>query len=207
MSMKAIFRFVPMVMMACMFLSVSAQDVLTRPKSHTNKSTSSSKKKVTPSTRTPQSPQSYFDRGMSSFKRSDYSEAMKWFLKAAEEGDVNAQRWIGVMYNIGYGVKSDYEEAVKWFRLAADHGHAEAQDDLGNMYLYGHGVDQNYGEAVGWYRKSAEQGHLYGQRSLARMYEKGWGVPMDYEEAAKWYRKAAAQGDNFSKDALKRIGK
>jgi TPR repeat protein len=37
----------------------------------------------------------------------DYAEAVKWYRKAAEQGDVKAQSNLGVMYASGQGVKQD----------------------------------------------------------------------------------------------------
>ena len=39
--------------------------------------------------------------------------------KAADEGDAQAQCYLGVSYQNGQGVAQDYSESVKWFRRAA----------------------------------------------------------------------------------------
>ena len=64
----------------------------------------------------------------------DYAEAVKWYRKAADQGDAAAQFNLGVMYATGQGVPQDYAEAVKWYRKAAEQGHAGAQYNLGVMY-------------------------------------------------------------------------
>jgi hypothetical protein len=46
----------------------------------------------------------------------DYAEALKWYRKAAEEGDVGARLRIGGMYFEGKGVPKDYDEAARWDR-------------------------------------------------------------------------------------------
>ena len=56
----------------------------------------------------------------------DYVVAVKWYRRAAEQGDANAQYNPGFMYHYGQGVQQDYAEAVKWFRRAAEQGYAEA---------------------------------------------------------------------------------
>ena len=45
----------------------------------------------------------------------DYKEAVKWYLKAAEQGNAIAQNHLGVMYDQGKGVTQDYKEAAKWY--------------------------------------------------------------------------------------------
>jgi TPR repeat protein len=49
----------------------------------------------------------------------DYSEALKWFQKAADQGDTSAQLRTGLMFATGEGVPQDYVQAHKWLNLAA----------------------------------------------------------------------------------------
>ena len=44
----------------------------------------------------------------------DDREAVKWFRKAAEQGDASAQYNLGVMYANGEGVPEDYVKAYAW---------------------------------------------------------------------------------------------
>ena len=60
----------------------------------------------------------------------DYSEAVKWFLKAAEQGNINAQLALGSCYYYGLGIAKDYFEAEKWWRKAAEQGSDEAVKNL-----------------------------------------------------------------------------
>ena len=124
----------------------------------------------------------------------NYIEAIKYFQKAAEKGNANAQYNLGCCYEYGKGVSVDYTEAVKWYRKAAEKEYADAQYNLGYCYENGKGLSQDYTEAVKWYRKAAEQGHANAQYNLGCCYEFGKGVSPDYTEAVKWYRKAAEQG-------------
>ena len=61
----------------------------------------------------------------------DDAEAVKWYRKAAEQGDADAQSNLGGMYANGWGVPEDDGEAVKWYRKAAEQGHASGQYNLG----------------------------------------------------------------------------
>ena len=114
-------------------------------------------------------------------------------LSMAEQGDVDAQAYLGLMYAEGKGVPEDDAEAVKWFLKAAEQGNAYAQYNLGFMYAEGEGVPEDDAEAVKWYRKAAEQGNVDAQHKLGFIYAKGEGVPKDDAEAVKWFRKAAEQ--------------
>ena len=125
----------------------------------------------------------------------NYSEAVKWYLKAAEQGHAKAQNNLGNCYYHGQGVSQNYSEAAKWYRKSADQGLARAQNNLGNCHYHGQGVKQSYTEAVKWYRKSAEQGNAYAQNNLGNCYSQGLGVKQSYTEAVEWYLKAAVQGN------------
>ena len=135
----------------------------------------------------------------------DIAEAVKWYRRAAEEGDANAQTKLGLMYDKGDGVPQDFAEAVKWYRRAAEQGNADAQYNLWGMYLKGKAMPQNFADAVKWCRRAAEQGHATAQWNLGLMYENGQGVPQDLAEAVKWYRRAAEQGNAEAQYNLARM--
>ena len=44
----------------------------------------------------------------------DYKEALKWYMKSAEQGNAAGQNNLGLMYGHGKGVPQDHKEAVKW---------------------------------------------------------------------------------------------
>jgi hypothetical protein len=96
----------------------------------------------------------------------DYAEALRWYRKAADQGDAKGQNAVALMYENGEGVPQEYAEALRWYHKSVDQGYAAAEYNLGNMYYYGRGVPQNYAEAVYWYQKAADQGDDYAQRVL-----------------------------------------
>ena len=116
-------------------------------------------------------PEEQFEKGWLYYKDRNYTEAVKWFSKAAEQGDVNAQGMLGDCYNLGEGVSIDYQKAVKWWRKAAEQGDTDAQYSLGESYEYGEGVTKDYEEAVKWYRKAAKQGDEEAQQKLKELGE------------------------------------
>lgn len=126
-------------------------------------------------------------------------------LKAAEQGDSDAQNTLGDMYADGEGVAQNDELAAQWYRKAAEQGNVRAQENIGDMYEAGLGVAQNDEAAVQWYRKAAEQGDAGGQRSLGLMYYQGKGVAQNYEQAFNLFMKASDQGDADAQHALGQI--
>jgi len=117
----------------------------------------------------------------------DPGGARVWLRKAAEQGHIDAQFELGVLFARGDGVPQSYHRAADWLRLAAGLGrHREAQFRLGDMYFHGRGVPQDYGAALGWFLKAAERGHPVAQYVIGVMYAEGWGVEVDNIEAYKW---------------------
>ena len=75
-------------------------------------------------------------KGNEFFNQENYTEAAKWYRKAAEQGDDAAQYYLGVCYANGQGVAQGYVEAVKWFRKAAEQGDADAIEALEKLGEY-----------------------------------------------------------------------
>ena len=90
-------------------------------------------------------------------------------LRAAKQGDAQAQTNLGLMYANGRGVRWDDAEAVKWYRQAAAQGHAKAQYNLGWMYEYGRGVRQDRALAQEWYGKACQNGEQDGCNNYQRL--------------------------------------
>jgi TPR repeat protein len=82
----------------------------------------------------------YYGHGVSR----DYTEAARWYRRAAENSNVMAQSTLGDIYYYGRGVPQDFVEAGQWWQLAAEQGMAVAQLNLGVMYANGDGVPQDY---------------------------------------------------------------
>ncbi len=133
-------------------------------------------------------------KGKEYYDKEQYSEAVPWFRKAADQGHAKAQYILGACYYNGQGVTKDYSQAAAWFRKAAEQGYAQAQYWLGSCYYNGYGVTQDYTQAVAWYRKAAEQGIAEAQCWLGVCYGAGQGVTKDDTQAVAWIRKAAEQG-------------
>ena len=97
----------------------------------------------------------------------DYTEALKWFSRAAEQHHASAYFSIGMMH-FGMGVPRNDFEAFKWIRGSADLGYDYAQYFLGLAYADGHGevIPQDDAEAIKWMQKSAAQGNFDAQRYL-----------------------------------------
>ena len=129
-------------------------------------------------------------------------QAVIWYIKAAEQGLVNAQFKLGYCYQEGIGVSKDEKKALKWYAKAAEQGHTTAQYFLAYCYRYGIWVSKDEKKAVEWYIKAAEQGHTDAQNSLGYCFQNGIGIPKDEKKAVEWYRKAVEQGHAMAQNNL-----
>lgn len=117
----------------------------------------------------------------------------------AENGNADAQYWLGFMHYCGSLVAQDDDAAARWFLCAATQGHPTAQNDLGVLYANGRGVPQDDCEAVKWYAKGAEGGNSTAQMNFGRMFYDGRGVPKNDAQALFWSQLAADGGDSTAK--------
>ena len=137
------------------------------------------------------------------FERKEYTQALQWYEKAAQQDNVDAILQLIEIYENGYGVTKDEKKGVMYEKKAAGLGSAKAQYYLGNTYHNGYGGEaKNLSKAVEWYRKAAEQGYAKAQDMLGDCYYEGDGVTKDYAKAVEWYRKAAEQGYKYAQKSL-----
>jgi TPR repeat protein len=62
--------------------------------------------------------------------KQDFSEAVAWFRRAAEQDHPGGKCNLGVCYYNGQGVAKDDVQAYKWVSLAAAQGHEDAKKIL-----------------------------------------------------------------------------
>jgi len=127
-----------------------------------------------------------FINAVDALERDDYETAYKLLLPLAEQGNVDGQRNLGVLYYLGQGVPQDYKEAEKWWELAAEQKDGFSQYSLGLMH---------FKEAKKWWEFAAEQGDVDAQYNLGLMHLGELGGMQDKEEAEKWMRLSAEQGN------------
>jgi TPR repeat protein len=131
---------------------------------------------------------SYHNLGLSFLlgTRPDFTQAGKWFRKAAEMGDPQAQFVLGMLYWSGRGVEPDAKTAANWLRKAAENGDAAAMRVLGTAYNRGTGVERNPKQALRWIGRAAEAGDAEAQAALGKVHFEGIVVARNLAEALHW---------------------
>lgn len=110
-----------------------------------------------------------YKTGMMHLKAGNYMTALPFLKEAAERGENNAQRELGMMYIMGLGVSTDYGEGMKWIQKSAENGNHNAQFILGCSFEN----EGNYFDAEKWYKKAEFGGSNKASEALERMKESG----------------------------------
>lgn len=86
-----------------------------------------------------------------------WAQGISDIQQSAEQGDVQAQFFLGSLYRDGQGVEKDLTETLKWWNEAARLGHVDAQFALGEIYAGGYGVARDYVRSYMWFDITAAQ--------------------------------------------------
>lgn len=96
--------------------------------------------------------------GDAHYRKQQYATALRWYLKAARQGDLRSVEEAATIYmNGGPGfkeerVEKDIPAGILWTRRAAAAGSAKAQRNLGLYHRSGVGVAKDTLEAYKWLR-------------------------------------------------------
>lgn len=97
----------------------------------------------------------YFGRGCPV----DYTQALYWYHKAEEAGNMHSKNSIGLCYQKGTGVPQDDSMAASWFEKAAEAGSPAGAYNLAECYFTGTGVKQSIDKAIKYWGEAAKLGH------------------------------------------------
>jgi TPR repeat protein len=170
--------------------------------------------------------QAYFDGdGVAS----DVLKGAKWYRKAAEKGNVDAQWNLANAYDyfkdkrlgdkLKIGVYDCSRQALAWWLMAAEQGHAPSQYKYANLLyneLKGTFVSRTttvlFPEeerpkylllALKWSLKASEQGNVDAQYLLGMIYDDGFALgERRLEDAFVWYSLSAAGGKSWAVEKL-----
>lgn len=98
------------------------------------------------------------------------AEALNWMRRSAEQGNADAQRWLGDGYRDGErGCPQDFVQAAALYRLSAEQGNDIGASMLARAYELGEGVPLDIAQAVAYYRRAAADGDDDAQENLERL--------------------------------------
>lgn len=114
--------------------------------------------------------------------------------REAENGDLAAQRTLGLRYLEGDGVAADPAVAYSWLERSAASGDPQSQYLLGTLYESGTGIEADPLIAMAWYMSAADAGIAEASLRLGEIYRDGEQWPQSYPDAADSFRTAADAG-------------
>lgn len=115
--------------------------------------------------------------------------------REAENGDLAAQRALGLRYLEGDGVVPDPAVAYSWLERSAASGDPQSQYLLGTLYESGTGIEADPLIAMAWYMSAADAGIAEASLRLGEIYRDGEQWPQSYPDAADSFRTAADAGE------------
>lgn len=117
-------------------------------------------------------------------------KAVRWFRTAAQNGNVGAIYYYGMLLHSGMGVAQDKEKGLRMMQKAEEKGFIAADNQLGRIYYEGDGVEMDFAKAVNYLKKAAPTTGK-AQWLLGLCYLKGQGVTKDYYLATQWMVESA----------------
>jgi hypothetical protein len=100
----------------------------------------------------------------------DEDTATRWYLIAADAGEVDALYNLGALHDHTHGSVRDAHEALRWFLRAADQRDAQAQLNLGLLYMKGDGVAQDAKRARYWLELAGSNGNARARTLLRTLF-------------------------------------
>ena len=110
-----------------------------------------------------------YTSAVEAFEGGDYARAHRIFARLADDGNINAQFNLAIMYERGLGVRSDMIRAIDLFKKAARQGDKVAPNHLGIIYSSGKGVLKDMVLAHAWFNLASAADNSEGWRNRERI--------------------------------------
>lgn len=139
-----------------------------------------------------------YEKAFAFYEAGKHKEALDQYRALAERGSVDAQVFVGSMYQRGLGAAANREEARRWYKRAAETKSAEAIFYLGKLDF----ADKQYADALHHFGEAAKQNYSPAIYRLGRMYELGKGIAVDEQKAYEHFERAAQLGHLYARRAV-----
>ena len=123
----------------------------------------------------------------------DLATALRWYKRAAENGDLDALHNVGWMYALGQGVEADAEQAFAWFLRAAMSGSPGSQYEVARRLRDGEGVARDLASSYAWLLVVQAQRNRFALADWERIEELTQSLESQLDEAAKTKAKEQSQ--------------
>jgi TPR repeat protein len=126
-------------------------------------------------------------------------EALKIYLKAADERNVHALEKLGELHVTGaIPDGAGGRSRLEILKAASEVGSGKSSASLGVLYLNGLGVAKDSSLAAEYFEKSALAGSVDGMLYYARCLHGGIGIDSNRKASRLWFRKSAVAGNELA---------
>jgi TPR repeat protein len=139
---------------------------------------------------------------ITALKAEQYAEALDILRPLADNGDAQAQYWIGEMNWEGRGLPRNLQAGCDWYEKAADQRLPAALYVTAMCYRKGVRGPVDYERAAFWLKKAVEKGITASKCPLGELFAAGNGVERNDETAFELCRQAATEGDASAQGKL-----
>jgi len=123
--------------------------------------------------------------GQSAFNAGNYSLSFSLWSTLATQGNAEAQVFVGLSYDNGWGTERSARLARVWYRKAAKNDNTSGQYLLGLHYIQGSSAERAKG--LMWLQRAADNGDSAAQHFIQKGKKRGWfkGIPSPRAPARK----------------------
>lgn len=127
--------------------------------------------------------------------RSEYttSKALRLLKCAADDGRLEAVRFLGRAYWEGKLLPQDSREAFELFKFGADMNCLDSRHLLAECYLFGHGVEADIHQAVRLLKENTRAGYAFSPCLLGRLLVEGTELPQEIEHGLELLKLSASR--------------
>ena len=121
--------------------------------------------------------------------------SFRYFLRAAELGNVPCMRQTGILLGTGRGTERNVKRALEWLSRAAEGGSPEALGDIGRILTEPGPSAPDFNLGVRYLERASEKRDLKAKGVLGLLLRFGDGVRKDLKRAINLMSEAAENGD------------
>lgn len=130
------------------------------------------------------------EQGIAAFKSGDFKTAHDPLAYACTNGQANACRYHGMIFERGNGVEQDFTRASKLYEQSCQGGDGAGCQLRGHLARNGRGQDRDLKQAFGFYERACDAGDGVGCAAAGDMMYGGQGVAESMGGAIKFFERA-----------------
>ncbi|HHI93275.1 MAG TPA: sel1 repeat family protein [Gammaproteobacteria bacterium] len=110
--------------------------------------------------------------GQAAFNAGNYSLSFSLWSALATQGDADAQVFVGLSYDNGWGTQRSAQLAREWYQKAAKKDNTSGQYLLGLHFIQG--TSEERAKGLMWLQRAADNGDSAAQEFIKKGKKRGW---------------------------------